>query len=71
MKGYGVYLSRMKLNIALGNSHGQPGKLVRKLLAVFFTPEVLGQSSVMGTRKFGALDQSVLSAIISKCLCLF
>ena len=65
MPGYGVYISKIKLDTAV-DGQGQPTRLVRKLLAAFFTPEVLAKSSTRGSRTFAALDHTIVAAIISK-----
>ena len=66
MEGYGITISKMKLDAAVDGSHSQPSKLVRKLIAAFFTPETLAKSSARGSRKYEALDQDILAAIISE-----
>ena len=64
--GYGVYVSKMKLDTAVDSSQGQPTRLVRKLLSAFFSAEILAKSSARGSRTYAALDHNIVAAIISK-----
>lgn len=66
--GYGVFLTARQLDEAVAASNGKPTKLMRGLLSVFFEPEVLGQSSALGSRSNKSLDQDILAACISKCI---
>ena len=66
VSGYGVYISRIHLDSALDTCGGQATHLVRKLLICFFSPNELATSSAKGSRKYPALDQTILAAIINK-----
>ena len=67
MTGYGVFLTQKQLDAALDSSKGSPTKLIRCLVGVFFTAEVLATSSACGTRKHAALDSDIIQACIRKC----
>ena len=67
--GYGVQLSQRQLDEALDSSNHSPTRLVRNLLSVFFTKDVLASSSAYGGRKNVALDGDTLAACLSKCFC--
>ena len=64
--GYGVYLTQKQLDAAVDASKGSPTKLIRNLMGVFFTPDVLAVSSAQGTRNNRALDSDIVQACIHK-----
>ena len=66
--GYGVYLTPRQLDEAVASGNGKPTKLMRCLLSVFFEPQVMAQSSALGSRANKPLDKDILSACISKCI---
>lgn len=63
--GYGVRLSQRQLDEAVDSSNHSPTRLIRNLISVFFTKEVLAASSAYGGRHNGALDQDILAACLS------
>ena len=66
MEGYGIYLSKRQLDEAVDTAGGSPTKLIRNLVGVFFTRDVLASSSVYGKGKNPALDGDIVSACLSK-----
>lgn len=64
--GYGVLLSRRQLDECVDGAGASPTRLMRNLLSVFFSPELLAKSSAMGTRLHPGLDKDILSACISE-----
>ena len=61
--GYGVYLTQRQLDEAINCS--STTKLIRNLMRVFFSREVLA-SSVLGKCSNPALDKHIVSACIHK-----
>ena len=45
MPGYGVYVSKMKLDTAVDSSQGGPIRFIRKLLSAVFSPQIFAKSS--------------------------
>ena len=66
MEGYGIYLSNRQLDEAVDTAGGSPTKLMRHLIGVFFTRDVLASSSVYGKGKNPSLDRDIVSACLSK-----
>ena len=64
--GYGVFLTQRQLDAALDGAKDSPTRLMRNLIGTFFTPEVLGVSSVYGTGRHVALDRDVVDTCIRK-----
>ena len=56
------------LHEAEDSSRGSPTRLMRNLIGVFFTKEVLASSSAYGGRKNKALDQDIMGGCLSKYL---
>ena len=48
VNGYGVYLSKRQLNEAEDTARGSPTRLIRSLMAVFFSRDELASSSAYG-----------------------
>lgn len=67
--GYGVQLSQRQLDEALDGSNQSPTRLIRNLLSVFFSKDILASSSAYGGRKNAALDRDILGACLSKYIC--
>jgi hypothetical protein len=65
--GYDVHATKAQIDEAVDTCNKFPTRLIRNLLMIFFKPEVLANSSAFGTRKFAALDKTILTA----CLCKF
>ena len=51
VEGYGIYLSKWQLDKAVDTAGGSQTKLIRNLIGVFFTRDVLASSSVYGKGK--------------------
>lgn len=66
VQGYGVRLSRRQLDEALDNSSGSSTKLIRNLMSVFFSKDVVAASSALGGRKNQALHQDIIGACLRK-----
>jgi len=66
VEGYGVYLTQRQLDEVVDSSGDVPTRLMRNLLATFFTPDILSKSSALGKGKHPALDPDILGACISK-----
>ena len=64
--GYGVYLSKRQLDEAVDQSCSSATRLIRSLLAVFFSPSILAGSSCLGTRKCPGLNPNIIGACFSK-----
>lgn len=64
VEGYGVFLTKRQLDEAVDSASGIPTRLMRNLLAVFFSPDVLGMSSALGKGKHPALNPDILGACI-------
>jgi len=71
VEGYGVYLTQRQLDEVVDSSGDVPTRLMRNLLATFFTPDILSKSSALGKGKHPALEPDILGACIkyvqSKC----
>ena len=63
VEGYGVHLTQRQLDGAVSGAKSNT-HLMRNLLGVFFTKEVLATSSALGTRRHKALDKQILDACI-------
>ena len=63
-----MYIGQRQLHEAEDSSRGSPTRLMRNLIGVFFTKEVLASSSAYGGRKNKALDQDIMGACLSKYL---
>ena len=50
VEGYVIYLTQRQLDAAIDAAKNNPTRLVRNLMGVFFTHEVLATSSAFGTR---------------------
>lgn len=61
-----MYITQRQLDEAEAQSCGVATRLLRNLLMVFFTPNVMGASSCLGTRNFVALNQDIIGACFSK-----
>ena len=66
VEGYGIYLTRRQLDAAVDGAKNSPTRLVRNLMSVFFTPEILATSSAFGTRVHRALDKDIVETCIRK-----
>ena len=64
--GYGIMVTQRQLDQAEEESNGSPTQLVRNLMSVFFSREVLARSSCYGSRQNAALDKDILLACISE-----
>lgn len=64
LPNYGIYLTQMQLDAAVGQGNN-PTKLMRNLLGCFFTSDVLAISSALGTKSANEpLDPDILGACI-------
>ena len=63
--GYGVLLTKGQLDMALACGP-TPTKLIRNLMSVFFTKEVLASSTACGAKGRTGLDSDIVSACISE-----
>ena len=63
-----MYITAAQLDESLDISGNSPTKLIRNLLMVYFSPQVLANSSAFGNRKFPALDKGILAACLSESL---
>ena len=59
-------LTQRQLDDVEGESNQSPTRLIRNLMSVFFTHEVLAKSSCYGSRLNSPLDRDILGACISK-----
>ena len=66
--GYGVLLTPRQLDDGEAKSNGTPTRLIRNLISIFFSRDILARSSCYGSRNNNALDPDILSACISKCI---
>lgn len=57
---YGIMLSQRQLDEAVDSSNNCATKLLRNLIGVFFTRDVLARSSAYGGRKNIALDKDTM-----------
>lgn len=66
VEGYGIVLTKKQLEAA-DSCGSSPTRLIRNLMATFFSPEVLAQSTACGSRGGRlALDRDILDACIRK-----
>ena len=63
--GYGICCTQQQRDEAMSSST-TPGRLIRCLLPVFFSPETLASHSCSGRGKNPTLDQDVIAACIGK-----
>ena len=61
-----MQLAKIQLDDALDNAGNSPTKLMRNLMMLFFTPELLDRSSAYGTGKHTQLQSDIVAASISE-----
>lgn len=66
MPGYGAKLTQRQLDEAIDSSGNIATRLMRNLLSIFFSKDVLARSSAYGGRLNVALDKNILGACLSK-----
>lgn len=66
MEGYRVMLTKRQLDCAVDCAGSSPTKLMRNLLSVFFSADILAESSVLGKKGRAPLDRDTLDACIRK-----
>ena len=66
VEGHGILILKKQLDAALAAAGQSPTKLIRNLMSTYFTPEVLGLSTALGSREKPGLDEDIVSACISK-----
>ena len=64
--GYKVLISQPLKDEVIDCSSNSPTKLIRLLMNVYFTPDVLAVSSCFGSRKFQCLDKEIILACLSE-----
>ena len=66
MPGYKVLISQPQKDEVIDCSGNSPTKLIRLLMNVYFTLDVLAVSSCFGSRKFQCLDKDIILACLSE-----
>ena len=72
VEGYGIYAMKRAVDDAV-DSRNSPTRLVRHLVALFFSNDVLCNSNAYGKGKkqHTALDQDILGACYMQTLCIY